>query len=291
MRLSPRAAGLAALALLAAPVLAQNAPAADPAKTVLATVNGEAITEADVALAVDDVAGQFPNLDADGIKRVTLDFLIEVKLAAQAAKAKKVDQSPDFARRLAYVRERVLMQQLLNDESAKATADAAVKAYFDAEIKKIEPAEEVRARHILVEKEEEAKAVHKRVAGGEDFAKVAAELSKDPGSGQSGGDLGFFTKERMVPEFAAAAFALKPGGISEPVKSQFGWHVIKLEERRTRPLPKFEDVKDRLAQSLGEKAQVEYLRKLRAEAKIDNKLPPPAPKAIPAPPAPEPKKN
>ena len=291
MRLSPLAAGLAALALLAAPVLAQNAPAADPAKTVLATVNGEAITEADVALAVDDVAGQFPNLDADGIKRVTLDFLIEVKLAAQAAKAKKVDQSPDFARRLAYVRERVLMQQLLNDESAKATADAAVKAYFDAEIKKIEPAEEVRARHILVEKEEEAKAVHKRVAGGEDFAKVAAELSKDPGSGQSGGDLGFFTKERMVPEFAAAAFALKPGGISEPVKSQFGWHVIKLEERRTRPLPKFEDVKDRLAQSLGEKAQVEYLRKLRAEAKIDNKLPPPAPKAIPAPPAPEPMKN
>jgi peptidyl-prolyl cis-trans isomerase C len=127
----------------------------------------------------------------------------------------------------------------------------------------------VRARHILVENEDDAKKIVVRLKGGEDFAKVAKELSKDPGSGAEGGDLGFFTQDRMVPEFAATAFALKPGDLSAPVKTQFGWHVIKLEERRQRPLPAFDQIKDRVAQSLAARAQQEFLANLRKDAKIE----------------------
>jgi peptidyl-prolyl cis-trans isomerase C len=279
-----------ALAQTAAPAPVAPAPAAvDPAK-VLATVNGEKITEGDVETALDDVAAQYPNLPADRLRTITLDFLIEMKVVAQKAKADKIDQTEDFKRRMEYMRDRVMMQQLLVDKAKDATTDAALKAFFDEQIKQIKPIDEVRARHILVEKEEEAKEIAAKLKGGEDFAKLAETASKDPGSGKEGGDLGFFTKERMVPEFAEAAFAMKPGEISAPVKSQFGWHVIKLEERRVKPLPAFEDVKERIAQALAGKAQSDYLKSLRDTAKIERVGVPPAP--APAAPAPaEPKKN
>ncbi len=236
---------------------------------VLAKVNGEAITQRDVDLAVEDVASEYPNLTPDGIKSLTLDFLIEMKIVAQKAKAEKIDQSEDFKRRMVYVQQRVLMQQLLAREALSAANDAALKKFYDEQVGQIKPVEEVRARHVLVEGEDEAKKIHARVKGGEDFAKVAKEASKDSGSGAEGGDLGFFTKERMVPEFAEAAFAMKAGEISVPVKSQFGWHVIKLEERRTKPVPTFAEVRDRIAQALAGKAQTEYLQKLRADAKVE----------------------
>ena len=254
---------------------------------VLASVNGEQITEGDVEVAMEDVAAEYPNLPADKLKEMTLDFLIEVKVVAQKAKAEKLDQTEAFKRKLAYVRDRVIMQQLLLNKAKEATSDAALKAFFDEQIKQVKPVEEVHARHILVEKEDEAKAIHKRVKAGEDFAKVAKEASKDPGSGKEGGDLGFFTKERMVPEFGEAAFKLKPGEISEPVKSQFGWHIIKLEERRQKPLPAFEQVRDRIAQALAGKAQSDFLKTLRDGAKIEK-----TEAAKPAEPKPaEPKKN
>jgi peptidyl-prolyl cis-trans isomerase C len=262
---------LATTMLTSVPGFAQTATATTNPAKVLATVNGEAITEADVEVATDDVAAEYPNLPADKLKSITLDFLIEMKVVAQKAKAEKIDQTDTFKRRLAYVRDRVMMQQLLLSKAQEATKEDALKAFFDEQIKQIKPVEEVHARHILVEKEEDAKAIQARVKGGEDFAKIAKEVSKDPGSGKEGGDLGFFTKERMVPEFAEVAFALKPGEISAPVKSQFGWHVIKLEERRQKPLPNFDEVKDRIAQALAGKAQGEYLKTLRDAAKIEKK--------------------
>jgi peptidyl-prolyl cis-trans isomerase C len=262
-----------ALALGFSPALAQN-------KT-LASVNGEAITEADVALAIEDLQSQYPNLPADQQRKVALDFLIEVKVAAQKAKAEKLEDGEDYKRKLAYARDRILMERLLTREGEKAASDAAVKAYYDEQVKQLKPVEEARARHILVESEDEAKKVAGRIKAGEDFAKVAGEVSKDPGSGREGGDLGFFTKERMVPEFAEAAFSLKPGDVSQPVKSQFGWHVIKLEERRNRPVPTLDQVKDRLKEALVSKAQGEFLAKLRADAKVEQADQPAA----------EPKKN
>jgi len=235
---------------------------------VLATVNGEAITEGDVAVAQEDVATEYPNLGADAVKNLTVDFLIEMKVVAQKARTEKIDQTDEFKSRMAYVQQRVLMQHLLLREAKGATNDAALKKFYDEQIGQVKPVEEVRARHILVEGEEDAKKAVARLKGGEDFAKVAKEISKDPGSGAEGGDLGFFTKDRMVPEFAEAAFALKPGELSAPVKSQFGWHIIKLEERRMKPVPAFEQVKDRIAQALAGKSQNDYLTKLRSEAKI-----------------------
>ena len=133
------------------------------------------------------------------------------------------------------------------------------------------PAEqEVRARHILVEKEEDAKKAEARIKGGEDFAKVAAELSKDPGSKTDGGDLGFFTKDRMVEPFAEAAFKMEPGQISDPVKSQFGWHVIKVEEKRTKPVPSLVEMQDQVNTYLERKAQQDLIVGLRSSAKIES---------------------
>ena len=135
-----------------------------------------------------------------------------------------------------------------------------------------------------------------RLKKGEDFAKVAADVSKDPGSGKEGGDLGWFTKDRMVPEFAEAAFKLKKGEVSAPVKSQFGWHVIKLEDKRTKPLPDYAAVKPQIEQYLERKAQQDAVLALREKAKVE-RLDKPAAPAAPATPAPdaakpaEPKKN
>ncbi|MCU0818104.1 MAG: peptidylprolyl isomerase [Beijerinckiaceae bacterium] len=253
---------------LALAVLTTGSTFAQSSK-VLATVNGEAITEAEAKVALEDLLTQLPNVPEDKRLEVAVDFLIEVKLAAQAAKKAKIDQTPDFALKMTYAKDRILMERLFAAEGSKATGEAAVKKFYDEQVAKLTPVEEVRARHILVEGEDEAKKIHARVKGGEDFAKVATEASKDPGSGKGGGDLGYFSKDRMVPEFAEAAFALKAGEISAPVKSQFGWHIIKLEERRNRPAPAFADVKDRLSQALAERAQGELLEKLRKEAKID----------------------
>ncbi len=119
----------------------------------------------------------------------------------------------------------------------------------------------------------------KRIKAGEDFAKLATELSKDPGSGQQGGDLGFFTKERMVPEFSTAAFALAPGQVSDPVKSQFGYHVIKLVDKREKPVPTYDEVKDQIEQFMFRKNQQETIKALRETGKIERIDPPAAPAA------------
>ncbi len=177
------------------------------------------------------------------------------------------------------------MENLLGSIAKTATtADAEKKVYDDA-AKAQKPETEIHARHILVPTEDEAKAALARVKKGEDFAKVADEVSKDPGS--QGGDLGWFTKDKMVPEFAAAAFKLEPGQISDPVKSEFGWHVIKLEGKREKSFPPFEQVKDQVARYVAQKAQSDEVMKLREAAKIDRLTPPPpvapAPDAMPAP--------
>ena len=127
------------------------------------------------------------------------------------------------------------MEQLLASVGKAATTEEAEKKAYDDAAKAEPPQQEIHARHILLPTEEEAKKALAQVKGGEDFAKVATELSKDPSG--NGGDLGWFTKDRMVPEFSDAAFKLKEGEISEPVKTQFGWHIIKIEGTRTKSFP------------------------------------------------------
>ncbi len=187
----------------------------------------------------------------------------------------------------------MLLDQYLTGLGKKAVTEEAAKKLYEDTTKAMAPEEEAHARHILVETEDQAKAVVDRLKKGEDFAKVAADVSKDPGSGKEGGDLGWFTKDRMVPEFAEAAFKLKKGEVSAPVKSQFGWHVIKLEDKRTKPLPDFAAVKPQIEQYLERKAQQDAVLALREKAKVE-RLDKPAAPAAPAPDAAkpaEPKKN
>jgi peptidyl-prolyl cis-trans isomerase C len=266
-----------ALALGLAPAGAQQ-PAADP---VVATVDGLKITQKDLDMAAEDLAGNLPQVPEAQKRDYLVGYLADLKLGARAATQAKIGDSADFKTRLDYQKDKLLLEEYLNQEARKAVTDEKMKALYNDTVKDLKPEPEVHARHILVETEDQAKAIVDRLKKGEDFAKVAAEVSKDPGSGKEGGDLGWFTKDRMVPEFADAAFKLDKGQISDPVKSQFGWHVIKLEEKRTKSFPDFEQVKDQVKSYVVQKAQTDQIVALREGAKIEKT--PDAPVAPPAP--------
>ena len=280
----------AALALgLGASLILAGAACADP--KVLAKVDGAPITDEDVAIAMADIGPGLPQkLEGAARQKYVLDYLIDLKLAARKAEADKLDQSPEFAKKLAYYRDKLAMEQLLGSVAKAATTEEAERKAYDEAAKAEPPQEEVHARHILLPTEDEAKKAEARVKGGEDFAKVANELSKDTAG--DGGDLGWFTKDKMVPEFADAAFKLKKGEVSDPVKSQFGWHIIQVEDTRTKTFPPFEQLKDQAARYVSQKAESEAVAQLHSAAKIemfdaDGKPLPPAaaaPSAAPAPP-------
>jgi peptidyl-prolyl cis-trans isomerase C len=253
---------LGALGLLAAVATAQ----ADP--KVLAKIDGVPITEDDFNDALVDIGPGLPEkMEGPERQKYVLDYLIDLKLVAKQALADKLDGGADFARRLAYYHDKLAMEALLTSTAKTATTEDAERKAYDEAAKAQPPEPEVHARHILLHTEEEAKAALARVKAGEDFAKVATELSKDPGG--EGGDLGWFTKDRMVPEFADAAFKLEVGQVSDPVKSQFGWHIIKVEGKRTKTFPPFEQVKDQAARYVAQKAQTAVIASLREKAKIE----------------------
>jgi peptidyl-prolyl cis-trans isomerase C len=263
--------GLASAAVtgcLAMVLLAGFPVRAEEANPVLAKVNGIEIRQSDLALAEEELGPSLAQMDPATKKDNVLSFLIDMKIVAKAAEDKKVENNEDFKKRLAFTRNRLLMDSLLATEGMAATTDDAMKKVYEEASKQITGEQEVRARHILVETEDEAKAVKAELDKGADFAELAKKKSKDPGSAD-GGDLGFFTKEQMVPEFSAVAFTLEPGKISDPVKSQFGWHVIKVEEKRSRKAPDFEQVKAQIESYVTRKAQADYVAKLRAEAKVE----------------------
>jgi peptidyl-prolyl cis-trans isomerase C len=254
------AASFFAIALLATPVRADD--------KVLAKVNGAEIKQSDVAMAEEELAPSLAQMDPATKGENVLSFLIDMKIVSKAAEDKKIADSEEFKRRLNFTRNRLLMDSLLASEGKAALTDAAMKQVYEDASKQITGEQEVHARHILVETEDEAKAVKAELDKGADFAELAKKKSKDPGA-SDGGDLGFFTKEQMVPEFSAVAFALDPGKISDPVKSQFGWHIIKVEEKRNRKPPEFDQVKAQIETYVTRKAQAEYVGKLREAAKIE----------------------
>lgn len=268
-------AALAQAPAPAAPAAAPAAPAQSP-DTVVAKVNGAPITAGDLAVAADDPALSLPGVDDAQKKGLLVDYMVDLKIGAQAAEKAKIAENPDFARKLAYFRDKLLLDEYLEREAKKAVTPQAERALYDETVKAMKPEEEVHARHILVDNEAEAKKIAARLKGGEDFAKVAAETSKDPGSKAEGGDLGWFTKERMVAPFADAAFKLEAGKISEPVKTQFGWHVIKVEEKRTKPVPSFDEMKEQVEAYLTRKTQQDIITKLREGAKIEKTAAAPA---------------
>ncbi len=264
--------------LSTAPSSAPVPPADDkplPPDTLLATINGQKITQLDVTMAAEDLGANLPQpLKGKAREAYLLDYLIDGALVAQKAKSDKLDQTPDFGRKLVYANDKILMESLLGVIAKDATADATLHKIYDEAAAQQKPEEEIHARHILVPTEADAQAALKRLRAGEDFAKVAKEVSKDPGS--EGGDLGWFTKERMVPAFADAAFTLKQGTFSEPVKTQFGWHVIEVEGKRQKTFPPFDQVKEQIVRYSIQKAQSDLILSLRKTAKIERTAAAPA---------------
>ena len=270
---------------LAAVALSMLAATPQASAKVMAKVNGAEITDDDVKTAMQDLGPTLPQqLKGPARDTYVLDYLIDLKLAAAQGAKNGAADTADFARQMAYYRDKTLMESVLTSVAKAAATEDAEKTVYETVAKQQKPETEVHARHILVPTEAEAKAALARVKGGEDFAKVAGEVSKDPGS--QGGDLGWFTKDKMVPEFAEAAFKLDKDQISDPVKSEFGWHVIQVLDKREKAFPPFETVKDQVARYVVQKAQSDAIVKLREAAKIERMDQPAAPAAGTASPAP-----
>jgi peptidyl-prolyl cis-trans isomerase C len=273
-----RFALIALIATLAAPAFAQTDP-------VVAKVNGTEIRQSDLTAAEEDIGPNLPpTMQGDAKRDYLITYVTDMIILAKAAEARKLGDGADFKRKVDIARNKLLMEALLGAEAKTAVTDAAMRKVYEEATKAIGEEKEVRARHVLVEKEDEAKAILADLKKGGDFVVIAKEKSKDPGSKDNGGDLGYFTKDQMVPEFAEAAFKLDKDQLSDPIKTQFGWHVIKVEDKRSRQAPEFEKVKDQVEQYVVRKAQSDLVTKLRSEAKIEKA--PPAADAKPA----EPKK-
>ncbi len=239
--------------------------------TVIATVDGQEITAGNVALFYLSLPPQYREMPMEQVFPQLVERLVDQKLIAAAAQKAGIPARPDVKARLLMLQEGMFNQIYMEDRiKAEITEDKLRDAYqkmVALETKK----EEVRARHILVKTKEEALAIIGRIGKGEDFAALAKEKSTGP-SGRSGGDLGFFAADQMVPPFSEAAFALKQGEVTrEPVKTQFGWHVIKVEERRISGARRFEEVADGLRQQMTESVFEKEIQELRSKAKIDIK--------------------
>jgi len=286
-------------AALALALAAAGSVAAQDKDPVVAKVNGVEIHQSDLAVAEEE-AGQLPPMTPDAKKDYLVQFMADMILVSKAAQDKKLGDTPEFKAKLDFARKKLLMEAILKQAGKDAMTDAAMHQVYNDAVKTMSDEQEVHARHILIraaagddkankEAEDKIKAIIARLKKGEDFAKVASETTEDPSGKTTGGDLGYFTKEQMVPEFADVAFKLDKGQISEPVHTQFGWHVIKVEDKRKKPAPSFDEVKPQIEQYVTRKAQADLVTKLRADAKIEKNYTV-APPAAPAAPAEQPKK-
>jgi peptidyl-prolyl cis-trans isomerase C len=267
------AASLALMIVSTAPLYAQDK---DP---LVAKVNGVEVHQSDLAVAEEE-AGQIPPMSPEAKQDYLVQFVADMILVSKAAEDKKLGDTPEFKRKTEFARKKLLMEGLLQSIGKDALTDEAMHKVYEDAVKQIGEEKEVHARHILFraaagdekaskEAEDKVKTVIARLKKGEDFAKVAGEVTEDPSGKANGGDLGYFSKDQMVPEFSEAAFKLENGQISDPVKTQFGWHVIKVEDKRVKQAPKFEEVKPQIENFVVRKAQAELVTKLRAEAKIE----------------------
>jgi len=267
-----RALGAFALAaFLVAPAIAK----AQDSDAVVARVNGVDIRQSDLAFAEDEVGANMPQMGPDQKHEYLITYLSDVIILAQAADKQKIADRDDVKHRLEFERNKVLMETLLQDTGKAALTDAAMHQVYDDAVKQMPPEEEVHARHILVQTEDEAKEIEAELKKGADFATLAKEKSKDPGAAD-GGDLGYFTKDQMVPEFSEAAFKLDKGQISDPVHTQFGWHIIKVEDKRIKPTPTFDEVRGQIESYVAHKAQAELVANLRKSATVERLDQPPA---------------
>ncbi|MEN0001840.1 MAG: peptidylprolyl isomerase [Pseudomonadota bacterium] len=262
------AAAFTLWATMAMPSAAQDAAAPLDPNAIVATVAGNPITNRDLDFALADLQEQLGQVPPAQRRAAALMALIDIRLLAAEADANGIDEQPEFAQRLAFLRDRALHNAYFNEQVVEAVSDDDVRARYDAEIASRPAENEINARHILVETEEEARAVIEELDAGADFATLAQERSTGP-SGPQGGDLGYFTRGRMVPEFEAAAFELTVGEYSkEPVQTSFGFHVIKVEDARPVQPPAFEQVAGQIQSRIFRERYAALLDTLRGNTDV-----------------------
>ena len=277
------APSVAAAPVAAPPVAAPPVAALAPSDPVVATVNGSVIRLSDVTEAAQTLPDEVRSMPPGVLFPMLLDQMVDRQALVLAARRDGLDRDPVVVRAMTRADDQVLQNALLSREIGPAATEAAVRAKYEATVVNKPGEEEVHAHHILVDSEAKAKAIIAALKKGGDFATIAKKESSDPAA-QNGGDLGFFKKGDMVPEFAAAAFALKPGEVTpEPIKTQFGWHVIRLDERRTAPVPTFEQSRDELRQQVVQEGVRAAVAKARAGLKIEEFNMDGSPAATPAP--------
>lgn len=259
----------AIVAAVSAGAILRGAAAEEKADTVVAKVNGQAITEADMRYAENELGAELANLPPEVKRRALAEYLIDNALFATAAEGAKLSATPEFEQQMGYLKRRVLRELYFN-KTLKDTIkeDEAKKIYADR-VAQLKPEEEIAASHILVDSEDKAKELHAKIAAGADFAQVAKENSTDTGSKDQGGSLGYFGRGQMVPEFEAAAFKLEKGQISDPVHTSFGWHIIRVDDRRKKEPPTYAAVKETILNSLVVRKAQDAANEMRGKAQIE----------------------
>ncbi|MBU3655716.1 MAG: peptidylprolyl isomerase [Alphaproteobacteria bacterium] len=236
---------------------------------LVAKVDGMAITRADLEAFKEQLPPFVRQQPTEALYPKLVNRLIDNKLALSKAKAAGIDKDEEVRRQITEAQESIMVQAWIRREVDKKLTDDLLKQSYQDEVKVYKPEDQVRARHILVATKDEADKLLARINKGEDFAALAKEASKD-GSAADGGDLGFFSHDRMVKPFADAAFALKQGDVVKaPVQTQFGWHLIKVEGRRQSEAPSFEDSKEELKQKMSGQTVQTVIEDLRKNAKIE----------------------
>lgn len=266
MVMRPLSLAAAILMLGGAALAAQPAPADDP---VVARVNGAVVHRSDVAAAQRLLPEQYQHVPLEQIYPQLLNQVVTGRLLADAGRKAKLADDPEVKKRLAQAQDRIIEDVYINRAVEAGVTDAKLHEQYEKFLKEQKPKEEVSARHILVASEDDAKAIIAELDKGADFATLAKEKSTDPAK-DTGGDLGFFARDAMVPEFADAAFKLGKGEYTKtPVHTQFGWHVIKLDDRRTAAPPSFEESKDELTSELAHGIIMDKVKALRDAAKVE----------------------
>ncbi|HEY7687197.1 MAG TPA: peptidylprolyl isomerase [Dongiaceae bacterium] len=245
------------------------APAPEPPpETVVAVVNGKNITRADVIASAKQLPAEYQQR-INEVFPALIDRQIDLQLLSDAGLKQNLLEDPEIKQQVAELTENILRQAVLDRHLQAQMTEAAIKARYDKFVEQLPKQDEVKARHILVEKEDEAKAIIVQLDGGGDFSAIAKEKSKDPGSGPKGGDLGYFVAGQMVPEFSDAAFKLQKGEYTKtPVKSQFGWHVIIVDDRRPKAPPTLEEARGTIEQIMSNELVTNYVAELRKAATV-----------------------
>ncbi|MDX9689384.1 MAG: peptidylprolyl isomerase [Alphaproteobacteria bacterium] len=253
---------------VAVPVIAADkAPSGDP---VVARVNGSEIKRSDIVHELQAMGPQAAQLPIQIIYPQVLEKAVVTKMLADKGYAEKIQNSKEVKDRLKSAEAQIVADIYVRQTIEPKITDEKIKKRYDELSAKFKPEDEVRARHILVPTEKEATEILEKIKGGADFAKLATEKSKDTGSAKQGGDLGYFPRTAMVKPFAEASFAMKVGDISEkPVKSDFGYHIIKVEDRRKSSPPPLAEVKDQIMNQVGQEMVSDMVKNMKAKAKIE----------------------